>query len=394
MYIKILWNYIIGYVNIQIEGFYIERFVNICKSKNILLWNMDRKKSSILYSDISINDFKKIKEIARKTNCRVKINTKKGMPFIVYKYKKRKIFSCLLLFVMLLLIISSNFIWNIEIKGAKKVPVEEIKSMLQENGLKIGAFKKNIDVKKIISKIRLNREDISWIGIEFKGTNAIIEIAESDKKPKIVDNNDFCNIISDKMGIITKIDVQNGTSIAKIDDIVKPGDILVEGKIQGKYMEPIYVHSSANIEAKVWYSKKDKFEYHQTIEEKTGNEETKYEIKINNLQINLYKTLSKFENYDTINENKKLSIFSNFYLPIEIIKKVNREKEKHEIIYGKEELKNIAVEQLEEELKKEIQEQEKILNKYINIKEQEGYLEVEVVYEVLENIGTKEKIIF
>ena len=394
MYIKILWNYIIGYVNIQIEGFYIERFVNICKSKNILLWNMDRKKSSILYSDISINDFKKIKEIARKTNCRVKINTKKGMPFIVYKYKKRKIFSCLLLFVMLLLIISSNFIWNIEIKGAKKVPVEEIKSMLQENGLKIGAFKKNIDVKKIISKIRLNREDISWIGIEFKGTNAIIEIAESDKKPKIVDNNDFCNIISDKMGIITKIDVQNGTSIAKIDDIVKPGDILVEGKIQGKYMEPIYVHSSANIEAKVWYSKKDKFEYHQTIEEKTGNEETKYEIKINNLKINLYKTLSKFENYDTINENKKLSIFSNFYLPIEIIKKVNREKEKHEIIYGKEELKNIAVEQLEEELKKEIQEQEKILNKYINIKEQEGYLEVEVVYEVLENIGTKEKIIF
>ena len=394
MYIKILWNYIVGYVNIQIEGFYIERFVNICKSKNILLWNMNRKKSSILYADISIDDFKKIKDICKKTNCRIKINRKKGMPFIFHKYKKRKIFSCLLLFVLIVLIISSNFIWNIEIKGAKTVSVDEIENIIQENGLKIGAYKKNIDVKKIINDIRLNRVDISWVGIDFKGTNAIVEIAEADKKPKIVDNSDFCNIVADKMGIITKIDVKNGTAIVKIDDIVKSGDILVEGKIQGKYTDPIYVHSSANIEAKVWYSKKEKFAYHQTIEEKTGNEETKYEIKINNLQINLYKTLSKFENYDTINKNQKLSLFSNFYLPIEIIKKVNIEKENREIVYGIEELKNVAVEKLEEELKKEVQNQENILNKYINVKEQEGYLEVEVVYEVLENIGTKEKIIF
>ena len=47
---------------------------------------------------------------------------------------------------------------------------------------------------------------------------------------------------------------------------------------------------------------------------------------------------------------------------------------------------------LEEELKSEIGEEKNIINKYVNYKKNENELEIELVYEVLENIGTKEKI--
>ena len=50
MFLKILLNYILGYVNIKVEGFFIERFINICISKKILLWNIKREKSTILYA--------------------------------------------------------------------------------------------------------------------------------------------------------------------------------------------------------------------------------------------------------------------------------------------------------------------------------------------------------
>ena len=52
MFFKILIYYILGYVNISVEGYFIERFINICISKNILLWNLKRKKSSFLYANI------------------------------------------------------------------------------------------------------------------------------------------------------------------------------------------------------------------------------------------------------------------------------------------------------------------------------------------------------
>ncbi len=93
-----------------------------------------------------------------------------------------------------------------------------------------------------------------------------------------------------------------------------------------------------SLEAKIWYSKKEKVFLKQQIQVPTGATEEKYTLNINNFKINFYKTLSKFENYDTINENKKLKLLSNFYLPIEIIKKTNYEYKYEEKTYTEEEL--------------------------------------------------------
>lgn len=394
MFFKIWLNYITGYVNIKVESYFLERFINICVSKKIFLWNMTRQKSTILYTNISIKDYKKIKKIAKKTKSKVKIESKKGLPFIFHKYRKRKIFIAFFILIIVSLIVTSNFIWNIEVKGNVQISKEEIINILNENGFKIGTNKNKIDTNLIINKIRLQRYDIAWIGISMKGTNAIVEVKESEKAPEIIDENEYCNIISNKNASITKINVQNGTAAVSVGDIVKEGDNLVNGYLEGKYTGIRYVHSSADIEAKVWYSKKEKFYLNQEIQVPTGATETKYTLNLNNFKINLYKTLSKFENYDTINESKKIMLFSNFYLPIEVIKTTNYEHKKQPKTYTEEELVKLATKELEEKLEQEIKNKDNILNKQINVYPNEDYIEVEVIYEVLENIGVKEKIVF
>ena len=394
MFLKIWLSYIIGYVNIKVESYFLERFINICISKKIFLWNIKRKKSSILYANISIKDYKRLKEITKKTKSRVKIESKKGIPFLLHKYRKRKIFLSFFIIVLIGLIVTSNFIWNIEIVGISKISKEEIIQVLNENGLKIGTNRNKIDTNILINNVRLQRDDIAWIGIRMKGTNAIVEIKEVDKAPEIIDENESCNIVSNKNASITKINVQNGTAATQVGDIVKEGDTLVLGYMEGKYTGIRYVHSSADIEAKVWYSKKEKFYFNQEINVATGATEEKYSLNLNNFKINLYKTLSKFQNYDTINESKKLMLFSNFYLPIEIIKTTNYEYEKQNKTYTEEELTEIATKELKELLIQEIERKENILNEQVNVYKNEDYIEVEVIYEVLENIGIKEKIIF
>lgn len=172
----------------------------------------------------------------------------------------------------------------------------------------------------------------------------------------------------------------------------KTGNILVGGWLEGKYTGTRYVHAKAEVEAKVWYSKKDKISLKQAQKEETGNTQNCYGININNLKINFTKTLPKFQNYDTISENKKLKIFSNFYFPIEFCKTTYYELEEKEITYTIDEAKQILKNKLEEELKKEIANQENIVNTQVNYKEEEQEVTVEVIYEVLENIGTNEKI--
>lgn len=392
MYIKILIYYIFGYVNIVVEGFFIERFINTCISKQILFWNTKRPKSTVLSANIGVSNFKNVVKIAKKCNCKIKINNKNGLPFLLNKYRKRKVFAGTLIFIILVIIVVSNFIWNIQISGVDEVKQKEILEFIQNEGVQIGKYKNKIDLQYLINKIRIEREDIAWIGMEIKGTNLIIEVVEADKKPEIIDENEYCNIVATKDGIVSKVKAQNGTPLVKEGDTVKKGDILIQGLIEGKYTENRYVHSEGEVIAKVWYSEKEKIYYNQNYENQTGNKEKKYSLNINNFKINFFKTLSNFENYDTIRTVKKLKITSNFYLPIEIEVNENFEKQNNQITYDKNEAKEIGIKNLKNKLEEKVKTKENISNIYINTNEAEEYIEVEVIYEVLESIGTKEKL--
>ena len=199
----------------------------MCISKSILLWNIKREKSTYLQTNISIKDFKRIKNIAKKTKCRITINGKKGIPFILNKYRKRKIFAIALLIIVFSIFTTSRFIWNIEILGNEKIETKEILNQINEKGIVIGAQKSKIDTDEIIRQIRLKRNDIAWMSIDLNGTNAIIKIVENKEKPSIVDKNDYCNIIAQKSGVITKINAKSGTPVVKIGDVVTKDTILV-----------------------------------------------------------------------------------------------------------------------------------------------------------------------
>lgn len=147
------------------------------------------------------------------------------------------------------------------------------------------------------------------------------------------------------------------------------------------------------VTAKVWYSKKEKMDLKQVSVNRTGNEEKKYKIKLNNFEINLGKTLPKFKKYDTIYEDKKLKLFSDFYLPITLGISTYYEVEEKEEIYTKEEAKKVLAEKIKNELSEEIEKKENIKDIQINTNEGNGFVEVEVIYEVLESIGTEEKLI-
>ena len=394
MFIKIIFNYIIGYIRISIEGYYIERFINICRNNKIAIWNLKRDKNVKLELNVGIKDLKRVAKIAKKTKCKMRITKKKGLPFLFNRYKKRKLFFAFLIVIIIILAISSNFIWNIQIVEEDKDTMENLYQDVIDSGLTIGTMKSKINTKDIINKIRLKRDDIAWMGIELKGTNAIVKVVKATAKPDIIDDEDYCNIVSDKQGIITKISAQNGTIAVKVGDTVNVGTTLINGWMEGKYTGIRYVHAKGEIQAKVWHTKSKKIPYNTTERTETGKIENKYKIKINNFEINLSKRLSKFEIYDTIVMENKFKIFSDFYLPISLIKTTNKEVKEEQKNYEIEEAKNLGIEQLQDELNNEIENKEKIVNKIINTYEKEDGVEVYVTYEVLEDIGTNEKIVF
>lgn len=165
---------------------------------------------------------------------------------------------------------------------------------------------------------------------------------------------------------------------------------MINGWLEGKYTGTRYVHANGEVIAKVKYSEKERIYFKQKEKKLTGKKEQKRAIIINKIIINFNKSLSKFEKYDTILTEKKLKLSSNYYLPISILKKENYEKNEEEKVYEIDEAKNKGIQIIKERLKNI--KKEDIINEQIITNECKDYIDIELIYEVLENIGTEEKI--
>ena len=392
MFPKIKNNFIKGYIQVEIEGFYIERFFNICAKEGIKLWGTRRKNSTSVITNIDLENFKKIRKISKKTQCKIKIKRKRGVPFFIKKYKNRKVFVFLFFSLIAIIIGLSNFIWNIEVVGNVNISSDEIINELNDNGIRQGVFKYKIDTNKVIEKMRLKDDRISWIGIKIEGTNVRVSIVETLKKPEILDESEYCDVIAKKEGIITKISVTNGTALKQVGDVVENGEKLIGGWMEGKYTGDRYMHASGEVEAKVWYISEKEENYIQQEKIETQNTENKYGIILNKKTINFYKRLSKFEKYDTIETKNKIKISNNFYLPIEFKKVTNYEYRFNKKEYTQDTLQEKIVNELEEQMKGDI-EGKQIVNRNVNIEPTESGLKIKLIYEVIESIGVEQKLV-
>ena len=178
-------------------------------------------------------------------------------------------------------------------------------------------------------------------------------------------------------------------------DTVKPGDLLIEGIMEGKYTENRYVHAEGEIFAKVWYTKEETASLNQQYFINTGNKKNKYSIKINNFKINFNKGLPNFKNYDTIETCKKLKLFSNYYIPIEIIKTTYKETKLEYKEYTIEELSN----ELQIKLKQELLEENSISEEDVieiipTVIENQASITVKLTCSTEEEIGTLEQLVY
>ena len=105
-----------GYVRIRLRGYSPERFLNLCRARNIEVWQLES--SGLAYEmDVSIRDFRKLKPLRKKARAHVEILERHGLPFFLYRNRSRKMFPAGILLCAVFLYVMSLFIWNIQIEG-------------------------------------------------------------------------------------------------------------------------------------------------------------------------------------------------------------------------------------------------------------------------------------
>lgn len=377
-----------GIVTVQIEGFFTERFINLCKINNIKIWDVRNIVKGVMRFKINIKDFKKLRKISKKTKCKVLIKEKKGVYFTLFKYRKRKIVFVLLFLVLIFSISFSTFVWNIEVIGNETISKEEIIDNLKESGLFIGKSKIGLDKKDIVNNFRTKSSDVSWAGLEIDGTRAIIKVVE---KTRIDENNvqkiNPGDIVATKSGVITKIVAEKGTSKCKVMDYVEKGNVLVEGNVYSRdneIMEEVPAKGYAMIDSIYTFEKE--YLFTKTEKKYTGKKRTTFGITVDSKE-NMLNYLNKSKKYDITKQSKSIRIFGKS-ISFDIFK--CDEYEDITVDYTKDELNYIIDKEINEYL------QNNILNNCINSNvvditkneyEIENGIKIKVEYVINEKIG-------
>ena len=392
-----------GKVKLRLSGEQLERFLNLCKARGLLLKKVQyietkdikiqetkhlsakkvqRKKKQAeeaskeenvgkcTYQNekqvclwMSIKDFRKIQQVRRKTRVRVHILEKHGFPFILLKGRRHKCFLTGLLLGCILIFWLSGHIWNIHIDGNVKNSTPELLEFLDEQGVIHGIRRKNVNCAAIAAALRKEYPDITFVSARVEGTRLLLTIQEEN----LIEENegldpaqtefqsgrtksDPSDLVADIKGEIVKVVIRTGIPQIKTGEICKPGDILISGSIDilndsQEIVRTEYVAADADI-----YVRHEEAYYQElplTYEKKkrTGKDTNSWYLHLGNWIFGADSFQKK--NYLTSVEEIPWQLTENFALPISIGKITRTPYETEECTYTKEQAEKKLVNQLE-----------------------------------------------
>lgn len=349
MFLKWLFRFFSGYVTLRIYGYSPERFMNICSYKGIELYCV-RCFGKEYELQIAVSDFHKLKDILRKTGTKMHIVQKKGVPFLLFRYRRHKGFVFSIIFTMFFLFCMSHMIWSIQIDGNVYITDAQLLKYLEEHNIKTGIFVNNVDCDVIESMIRNDYPDIIWVSAQMKGSALIVEVQEvnneTDTKKESLLFETGSDIVASNDGTVVSIVTRNGTPMVKAGDTIEAGTILVSGKMclyddYGTVVDHKYCEADADVMIHCVESYYDVLDLTYCQPTKTNKKNIFYKIIFNNKTFIVGKKEFHVDNYSEKTQQKQLKIGSMYSFPIQIIKSYREEFEWTTCSYTEEEIKEI-----------------------------------------------------
>ncbi|WP_316571981.1 sporulation protein YqfD [Neobacillus sp. YIM B06451] len=382
-----------GKVTVKLTGRGIERFLNVLAKNGIQIWNARRISPEAVHFTMRLGDALRIRKFARGSGCKVSFIRRKGAPFLLKRLLKNSGFLIGAVFFFSVIMLLSNIVWGIEIKGAKPATEYKIRQELDKLGVKRGKAMFFLESVETIQKELTNRvEAITWVGVELRGTTFHFRVVEK-KQPKDPESIGPRHLIAKKEAVITNYFIEKGQKLFEVSDRVVPGQLLVSGLI-GREGAFEAVAAKGEIWGETLYRGEIELPLAATFQVFNGQEQQKHFLHVGNFEFPIWGFGKiNFKNYETETSAARMKLFK-WELPIAYVNKTMREREEVRRIYSGKEATERASELARADIKKHIDENamikgEKILHSTIV----NGKVKLSILYTVVENIAIGQPII-
>ncbi|WP_419956106.1 sporulation protein YqfD [Neobacillus niacini] len=384
--------FISGKVTVKVTGRGIERFLNVLIRNGLIVWNVKRHGTETITFTMRLQDALKIRRYARERECSIKFLKRAGMPFLFKRLLKNSGFVGGALLFLLIIMFLSNVIWGIEIKGAKPATEYQIRKELDKMGVKIGKVQFFVDnVEGIQRKLTNNVGNLTWVGVELKGTTYHLQVVEK-KEPEKPEQLAPRNLVAKKKAVIDSMYIETGQKMVDIHDHVEQGQLLVSGVI-GREGQTEQVAAVGEVWGETWYRSHVELPLETKFFVFNGQEKQKFSFVLGNLEIPIWGFGEpEFKEYETEKNVNKIH-FLKWELPISIGNETLRAREETIRTYTEKEAEKNALELAKDKIKNGLDEEAIIKDQKILHKElKNGKVILDIHFKIIENIAVGQPI--
>lgn len=282
-----LWEWLEGYVEIAVEGGAIESFINLATGEGIRFFNLNRQKEQLLFACTPVRGFSRLRHLARRTRCRVRIRRRHGLPFFLFRFRQRRFLVAGVVGGIMLLYFLSSLVWVIQVEGAVRNNPQAVLERANQLGLRVGVPRWWINWGKVERGLKSSFPDIAFLGIEAQGTQVTLRVVEKVLPPAGNGAALPLHLVAARDGVIKEILVIAGEPQVRPGDVVKRGQILISGIVPPpgsgsrvplpgvvipppRNTEPELVRARGIVKALVWYQAYGESPLVEESWEKTG----------------------------------------------------------------------------------------------------------------------------
>ena len=365
------------------------RFLSLCRSSGINVKKFE-KNGGTCRGYLSPREYKRASILGKSVGVRLRIEKKIGIPFLLYRYRKRLGLFIGAAAAVGVLIFLQCFVWAIDISGNEQITDTHILATAEKYGLKKGLFLPKADLEKIELDMLGDLPTLSFLSLNRIGSRVEIELSEESPKPFIIPSDEPCNIVASKTAQITETEVYAGQKMVKLGDVVYEGDLLVSGLVESADGKTTYHHASAKILAQTNFVKEFSIALHPEEKNYTGKEKKRYRIDICGKKLPLFIATSINTPHDSKKEMDALRLFG-IPLPIGIETETISFYEIEPVTFTEEQALKLIQKNIEIYEQEELNDAE-ILSKEVSASLDGEVFRAEVHYQCLEDIAIPQKI--
>ncbi|MFC0299764.1 sporulation protein YqfD [Virgibacillus soli] len=393
-------SFFVGYVTIKVKGNMPELFFQDCIHVGVPVWNVKRTGKNTCIGNVNRSDIPLIRKIRKRKDYKISFVHKKGIPFILERFMKKKHFLIASILSLFFIVFLSNIIWKVEVTGVPTDLEKKITNQLTSYGIHPGTWTFTLDSPVAIQqKLLHDIPELLWIGVEKKGTTFQLEGVEKliVTKEKVHGPR---HLVAAKKGVIKKMYVSKGLPQVYLNDYVEPGEIIVSGDLTSDE-EPgdekenedeedtrVLVSAEGEIIARTWYEVSVTIPLEANYELYTGEQENKYFLRIFSWQVPIWNFKSPKYEATYVETIENPIHFFKWQLPITVVEAIHSEKSSYHVERTKKEAIKIGMEQARKELNLELGPEATIISeKVLHERTENGKVKLNLYITVEEDIA-------